>query len=207
MAVGLRLFAWTVVTVLTLATAACRPPRAPDANQQLREREESEAFANRKVYAELTPEILAEIPDDKLEQAVIDFIDQKVAGRQETKGKILNALGPGFRAMDATWWAEIEVTSGGFRQYFRNTRGQYAADAVEGFRLMGAKDLALVTEQAITIAIEEQAISQPVGQTSGPGRGQDRFRPLDQQFVDLAKDLSAKRVALIRARPRLFIGH
>ena len=65
-----------------VATAACRRTRGPDANQQLREREESEAFANRKVYTELTPEILAEIPDDKLEQAVIDFIDHKVAGRQ-----------------------------------------------------------------------------------------------------------------------------
>jgi len=203
MAVGPGLFAWTL---LLLATTGCRPPQAPDTSAQIREAEESEAFANRKIYTELTPQILAEIPDDKLEQAVIDFIDHKVAGRENRRRDILSALGPGFRAIDATWWAEIEVTSGGFRQYFRNTRGQFAADAVQGFRVMGARELAAVMEQAITIAVEEQALSQPVGQGSGPGRAQDRYRPLDQKFADLAHGLSAKRVELIRARPKLFVG-
>jgi len=202
MAVGLRLFVWTA---LTFTMGACRPHRAPDTSEQIREREESEAFANRRIYTELTPEILGEIPDDKLEQAIVDFIDYKVAGRENHRRDILSALGPGFRAVDATWWAEIEVTSGGFRQYFRNTRGQFAADAVQGFRLMGKPDLAAVVEHAITIAIEEQALSQPVGQSSGV-RVQDRYRPLDQQFVELSRDLGAKRVALIRARPKLFVG-
>ena len=203
MAVGPRLFAWTV---LTFALVACRPHRTPDTGDQIREAEESEAFANRRIYTELTPAILAEIPDDKLEQAIVDFIDHKVAGRESHRRDILTALGPGFRAVDATWWAEIEVTGGGFRQYFRNTRGQFAADAVQGFRLMGAPALASVMEEAITIAIEEQALSQPVGQSSGPVRGQDRFRPLDQRFVEQARDLGARRVALIRARPKLFVG-
>ena len=203
MAVGPRLFAWTV---LTFAMGACRPHRAQDTSDQIREAEESEAFANRRIYTELTPEILADIPDDKLEQAVVDFIDYKVAGRESQRRDILAALGPGFRAVDATWWAEIEVTSGGFRQYFRNTRGQFAADAVQGFRLMGAAGLASVMEEAITIAIEEQALSQPVGQSSGQSRGQDRYRPLDQRFVEQSRDLGPRRVALIRARPKLFVG-
>jgi hypothetical protein len=203
MAVGRWLFAWAV---LGFATPACRPARPPDTSELERQREESEAFANRRVYTELTPEVLGQIPDDKLEQAVIDFIDYKVGGRENHRRDILAALGPGFRAVDATWWAEIEVQNGGFRQYFRNTRGQYAADAVEGFRMMGARELAAVMEEAIVIAIEEQAISQPVGQPSGPARGQDRYRPLDQRFLDLAHGLSARRVALIRARPKLFAG-
>jgi hypothetical protein len=203
MAVGARLFAWTV---LTFAMGACRPHRAPDTSDQIREAEESEAFANRRIYTELTPEILADIPDDKLEQAVVDFIDYKVAGRESHRRDILAALGPGVRAVDATWWAEIEVTSGGFRQYFRNTRGQFAADAVQGFRLMGAPGLAAVMEEAITIAIEEQALSQPVGEASGRATGQDRYRPLNQRFVEQSRDLGARRVALIRARPKLFVG-
>jgi hypothetical protein len=204
MAVGRGQFAFTV---LLLATTACRAPRPPETSDQIREAEESEAFANRKIYTDLDPDILAQIPDDKLEQAVIDFIDHKVAGRESRRRDILSVLGPGFRAVDATWWAEIEVTGGGFRQYFRNTRGQFAADAVQGFRLMGAPALAALMEQAITIAIEEQALSQPVGQSSGPGRAQDRYHPLDQQFAEMAHGLSAKRVALIRARPKLFVGH
>jgi Domain of unknown function (DUF4375) len=202
-AVGLRLLAWTA---LAFAMAACRAPRAPDVSQQLREHEQSEAFANRKIYRELTPAVLAEIPDQKLEQAIIDFIEYKVAGQENRRRDILAALGPGFRAMDATWRAEIEVAGGGFRQYFRNTRGHFAADAVEGFRLMGAPELAAVMEQAIIIASEEQMLSQPVGQPGGPGRGHDRYRPLDQRFLALARDLGTRRIALIRARPELFVG-
>lgn len=192
-------------SALTLATGGCRPARAPDTSDQIREAEESEAFANRRKYTELTPEILADIPDDKLEQAIVDFIDYKVAGRESHRRDILAALGPGFRAVDATWWAEIEVTRGGFRQYFRNTGGQFAADAVLGFRLMGKGDLAAVMEQAIAIAIEEQALSQPAGQPS-QARPHDPYQPLNQRFVALAGDLSARRVALIRARPKLFVG-
>jgi hypothetical protein len=203
MAVGRLLFAWTA---LTLAMGGCRPTKPPDTSDQIREAEESEAFANRRIYTELTPEILAEIPDDKLEQAVVDFIDYKVAGREGHRRDILSALGPGFRAVDATWWAEIEVTRGGFRQYFRNTRGLFAADAVQGFRLMNKPELAAVMEQAINIAIEEQALSQPVGQSSGQAQAPDRYRLLNQRFLELARDLGARRVALIRARPKLFVG-
>jgi hypothetical protein len=202
-AVGLRRLAWTA---LACAMAACFAPRAPDTSQQLREHAQSEAAGNRKVYTELTPAVLAQIPDQKLEQAIIDFIEYKVAGREHRRRDILAALGPGFRAMDATWRAEIEVAGGGFRQYFRNTRGQFAADAVEGFRLMGAPELAAVMEQAIIIASEEQTLSQPARQPSGPGRGHDRYRPLDQRFLALAQHLSTRRVALIRARPELFVG-
>ena len=204
MAVGLRRLAWTA---LACAMAACLAPRAPDhTSQQLRKHEQSEAAGNRKVYTELTPAVLAEIPDQKLEQAIVDFIEYKVAGREDRRRDILAALGPGFRAMDATWQAEVEVAGGGFRQYFRNTRGQFVADAVEGFRLMGAPELAAVMEQAMIVASEEQTLSQPVGQPSGPGRGHDRYRPLDQRFLALAQDLSTRRIALIRARPELFVG-
>jgi hypothetical protein len=61
-------------------------------------------------------------------------------------------------------------------------------------------------EQAIIIASEEQTLSQPARQPSGPGRGHDRYRPLDQRFLALAQHLSTRRVALIRARPELFVG-
>jgi hypothetical protein len=203
MAVGLTRLAWTA---LAFAMAACRAPRTPDTGQQLREHEPSEAAGDRRVYTELTPAVLAEIPDQKLQQAIIDFIEYKVAGREHRRRDTLAALGPGFRAMDATWRAQIEVAGGGLRQYFRNTRGQFAADAVEGFRLMGAPELAAVMEQAIIIASEEQALSQPVGQPSSPGRGHDRYRPLDQRFRALAQDLGTRRIALIRARPELFVG-
>jgi hypothetical protein len=199
----LRRLAWTA---LAFAMAACRIPGAADTSRRLGEHEPSEAVANRKRYTELTPAVLAEIPDQKLEQAIIDFIEYKVAGRDNRRRDILAALGPGFRAMDATWRAEIEVAGGGFRQYFRNTRGQFAADAVAGFRLMRAPELAAVMEQAIIIASEEQALSQPVRQPGGPGRGHDRYRPLDQRFLALAKHLGARRIALIRARPELFVG-
>lgn len=204
---------WYALPALALTMGACRPPRPPDTPEQVREREASEAFANRPIYTKLTPEVLAGITDDRLEQAVMDFIEQKVAGKENHKQEILRALPAGFRALDATWWVEIEVAAGGFRQYFRNTRGRYAADAVEGFRLFGLRPLAELMEQAIALAVQEQAMSQAMAQTpSDPPAGAavsprpDPFRSLDGRFDELAAEIGPKRIAFIRARPRLFVG-
>jgi hypothetical protein len=199
-------FTWSaLILVSVLAPVACRPPRGPD-TAQLRDREESEAFENRRIYHRLTPDILAGIPDSKLEQVVIDFIDLKVAGRASQKQAILRALGPGFRAIDATWGVEIEVNGGGFRQYFRNTRGQYAADAVQGFMIIGQRDLARLMEDAIAVAIEQQAFGDPGAQarSSAPERSSNPYKRLDERFAVLSGDVGARRVALIRARPDLF---
>ncbi|HXV08334.1 MAG TPA: hypothetical protein VD791_09915, partial [Burkholderiales bacterium] len=37
-----------------------------------------EEFKNRDIYKQLTPEVLAAIPDHKLEQAVVDYVHGKI---------------------------------------------------------------------------------------------------------------------------------
>jgi hypothetical protein len=55
-------------------------------------------------------------------------------------------LPPGVRAVYATWEVEAQVGNGGFDQYFENTDGALADEAVLAFRLFGASGLADLVE-------------------------------------------------------------
>ena len=90
------------------------------------------AFRNRKIYRKLSIEVLAAIPDDKLEQAIIDFVAEKTASTGGDERATLKSLSVGFRAVYATWVLEGEVDNGGFNQFFWNHSDEMALDAVDG---------------------------------------------------------------------------
>ena len=91
-----------------------------------------EEFNNRKIYTILDEDTLKQIPDDALEQAILDYINHKVGEDYDNQYKIVTRLSKGFQAIYATWWVEAEVSNGGFNQYFWNSSGQFASEAVEG---------------------------------------------------------------------------
>lgn len=170
-----------------------------------------EAFKNRKRYAALNPEVLGSVPDSELAQVIIDFIDckvQRAGGRERTA---LDALSPGFRAVYSTWWIEAEVNNGGFNQYFWNSAGAFARDAVLGFDLIGLPRLARLVERAIAIRDEDAAKSKKY---KGRGTAEafsesyegNRLNDLDREFGTLEAEVSATRVRYIRANLDLFRG-
>ena len=78
-------------------------------------------FENRKIYTSLDVETLRAIPDDKLEQAIVDYvIHQLESGPDEDA--LLASLSKGNRALWLTWIVESEVNNGGFNQYYWNTK-------------------------------------------------------------------------------------
>ena len=182
--------------------------REPPAKTDLEER--LDAFKNRTIHSQLTPEILAEIPDEKLEQAVIDYIYTQVGQQYDREFEIVSALPEGFRSIHATWWVEAEVNNGGFNQYFWNSTGQFAQDAAAGFRLIGAIEHARLMECAISIYQEDKERLQEFEnrgtlEAFSESYEDNPLNELDDKFYALREDLRALRVGFIRANPHLFV--
>lgn len=113
-------------------------------------------FENRKIYEKLSPEIFETIPDDKLEQAIMDNIDTNFEnGEQYTLEKI-SKLTKGQQAVFSTWWLEAEVNNGGFNQFYFNSSGQFAEMAEIGFKVIGAQKFSELTSRANNIFTENK---------------------------------------------------
>lgn len=169
-----------------------------------------EEFRNRKKYTSLDVETLRSIPDDKLEQAIMDYIFHKLrtgSGEEAT----LKSLSPGLRAFWHTRIVEMEVNNGGFNQYYWNTDGRYSSDAVEAFEFFSANGHAALMRKANAIRTREapaiQAIKDkdPIGGFSGTYK-LSKLGPVDDEFYELKEDVSALRIAKVRESPELFTG-
>jgi len=57
---------------------------------------------------------LAEIPDEKLERTIIDYVYAQVREPFDRELEMVSALSEGPRSIYATWWVEAEVNKGGF---------------------------------------------------------------------------------------------
>jgi hypothetical protein len=153
------------------------------------------AVGNRTLHAELTPAILASIPDDQVERAVFDYVAAKIAADQERAPQIVAKLPVGARALYITWRVETEVNSGGFEEYYRNTRSQFADQAAEAFEFFSAHEHAALMREASSVrAMDAQTMKA------------SQLGPLDDRFHALKEDLSALRIAKIRSMPEFFSG-
>ncbi len=89
-----------------------------------------ESFNNRKRYNGFTLSDLEKIPNDNIEQAIIDYIhDYVIQDDYENEYEKVKALSNGMQYVYTTWWLEAEVNNGGFNQYFYNSSGQFAEEA------------------------------------------------------------------------------
>lgn len=52
--------------------------------------------------------------------------------------RALRALPPGLCALHALAWCDAEVRNGGYHQFFSNSWGALTAEAIDGYRLIGA---------------------------------------------------------------------
>ena len=158
-------------------------------------------FENRKKYDVLNPDILEGIPDDELEQAIIDFVELKVVAEvgddYEREYEVFTSLPKSLQAIDTTFYLEGEVYNGGLSQYLSNSIGLYVKEAVEGLKMIGAYELAQITEEAIEIEKREMKIKE---------KGKVLLE-LDKLFYELNEtneNLSELRIRFIRQNPDLF---
>lgn len=171
-----------------------------------------EEFNNRKIYTSLDPDVLASIPDDKLEQAIVDYVVTRIGDDWDNMREIVDGLPDSFRRFFATWWLEAEVNNGGFNQYFWNPYGYWAEDAITAFEAYGADEYAEVTKKAVTLFLSEidthtefrelgtlEAFSESYKHTE--------LGDLDNEFWEIKQQLSELRIAYVRRHPEKFIDN
>ena len=163
---------------------------------------------NRPVYETLDVKTLSGIADAKLEQAIIDYVDAKLAGRgaDEDEVQVLSSLPAATHALYLTWAVESEVINGGFiRSYWRGM-GQFADDAVSAFEFFAAyKHAHLMREANRTHAEEIASAGAPQDPNMVDTYSSTRLHVLEDRFYNLDESLSALRIAKVRADPRAFI--
>jgi hypothetical protein len=156
----------------------------------------------------ITAQDLAKLPDDQLEEAVLDIVEALIGNLPDPDSQRLAALPEGARAVFSTTHLEGEVGNGGFNQYFWNTDGRIVQDALQGYKLMGMPKHAASVRKAIALWKGEQTSrdkpqSKDSLQAFSESYNETKLNALDEPFFDLDKteDPELLRRAFIRKSP------
>ena len=162
-------------------------------------------------YGTLDPGTLAAIPDDLLEQAIIDFVLDFRASPDDRCVALLGTLPPGFAAVYTTWWLDAEIANGGFHQYFWNTAGAYVDLVRVGLERLQAPEHLDAFDQAVHVAgvqskpdlrgLTPRAELEAFSASARSGA----FDHLDSRWHALG-ELGKARVDFIRRHPALFVA-
>lgn len=168
-----------------------------------------EEFKNRKIYTHLTPEILSNIPDDLVEQAVVDYVVEKIYVDNMKSVEAFNDLPVGSQNLWITWLVEGEVNNGGFNQFYFNSSAKHAAAAPKAFRFFGADQHAILMDEVILARAKEAQVMQKYKdrntlQAFSESYQETNLGPYDDRFYKLKEDLSTLRIGKIRSSPALF---
>src|SRR5690349_23992086 len=140
-------------------------------------------------FRHLTPELLASLSADEIADAVVQHVHLHVAGAWGREAPIIRALPPAVRAIYTTWLVDAEVNAGGFHQYFFNSSGQYAGDALAGYELLGADEYATVMRAAIaTFEIDRHRL--------GPLESEDPERDAESPVHEALREIDQRYYAL-----------
>jgi hypothetical protein len=199
-----------VLLVLALFPFGCSSGPKPDTAKK-EVAAALDAFSQRKIYTRLDPTVLRSIKDDDLEQAVIDYAISKLEGKHEQEKTVLGSFSPGVRALYLSWVVEMEVNNGGFSQYYFNTGGESADEAVEAFEFFEATQHARLMREANGIRAQEAAAMakyKDAGTLEALAESYEHTKlgSVDERFVNLTENLSELRVARIRRTPEQFSG-
>jgi hypothetical protein len=111
---------------------------------------------NRRRYPVLTRTILESLDDFELAAAVVDHVQLRIDAQGGSDFAVVSSLPRGFQAVYSTWWARVEFDNGGLYQYFYNHGVDWAFMALEGYKLLGAVELAGVMTRAIDVYLREE---------------------------------------------------
>jgi hypothetical protein len=167
-----------------------------------------EEFEKRQRYSALDAATIAGIKDDDLEQAIVDFVLAKVGDNFEREYEVVTALPIAIQDVFNTWVLENEVANGGFNQYFWNSSGQFAEEAVEGLKRIGAPKhsaLLLTAMERLLANGDAWGKHRKIGTLEAFSESYDTsdLGDLDDAFY-AAGELSPIRVSYIRTHPEQF---
>jgi hypothetical protein len=150
---------------------------------------------------------VAAVKGDQLVEVAIDATNRAWPGSSARgKKRFLRQLTPGQRAFLLTNYLVAEIYNGGIHQYFWNSTGNDAAEALVGLKLLGAKDHAAILRRAMRLFPSDEVLSnrrlrQTVLRKIDPEKTCKKF---DEPFYDLN---NRKRTSLNRLQQAYLKAH
>src|SRR5438105_15437142 len=159
-------------------------------------------------FRHLTPELLAALSADEVADAIVQHVHLRVAGEWGREAPIIRSLPPGVRAIYTTWLVDAEVNAGGFHQYFFNSSGQYAGDALAGYELLAVEEYAAIMRSAIaTFEIDRDrlgAFEAEDPETLADSPVHSALREIDRRYYALGDRIYHAGAVLAVQRPESF---
>jgi hypothetical protein len=157
----------------------------------------------------LTAEIISATPDAKIEDVLLRYCLAAIEKRPEKEVEIVRAFPKGLRMIYTTRVLDDEVNNGGFNQYFWNTSGAFANEALDGLVMIGAIERAQLMREAIDTYEDERKELQKYRAQNTLEAFSESYKhtslgKLDQRYYRSKEDLAALRVAYIRSHPKAF---
>ena len=103
----------------------------------------------------LVPEVLRSIPGDLIETFLMAQVLSHLDDDLSNEAEALEILPDAFAVVYHTKSLDMEIAQGGFAQYFGQTGGEFAEEAVEALRAIGAEAAADTAEQALELFRKE----------------------------------------------------
>ncbi len=98
----------------------------------------------------LSKEKIELLTDEKIEQYLVDYVVNDVIKEQwDEQYKLVMSLPEPIRVNYITFMLEGEISNGGYGQYFFNSSGIFAYDAVDALKIIGASKKADITKKAL----------------------------------------------------------
>ena len=135
----------------------------------------------------------------------LDTLQHFLADKHNTRAREMSQCELGFLSVREL---TEEVNNGGFDQYFFNSAGNYASDALWGLRAIGAEKTAVILERAMAqfpgetvpeLRHERQAVMDAL-----PESVQEAWDALDQEFYHSEEPLDSLLTAFVRSNEREF---
>ena len=162
-------------------------------------------------FRRLTPELLANLSADDIADAVVQHVHLRVAGAWGREAQIIRGLPSGVQAIYTTWLVDAEVNNGGFNQYFFNSSGQYAGDALTGYEVIGAEEYIAVMRSAIATFEIERPRLEPFYTAHTLEAFSESYRhttlgEVDQRYYALGDRIYHAWAVFVRDHPELLDG-
>jgi hypothetical protein len=142
-------------------------------------------------------------------QAIVTGLESQMGDDLENEADVLGVATPGQRAVYALDWTTLEVNNGGWHQFFWNSSGALADEAIAGAELIGAHENAAILRQAAAVfprgrVPEDRAERQRILDSLSDAETEDAFGPLEERWYARDPELERLMVAYVEAHPDEF---
>ncbi len=140
----------------------------------------------------------------KREVSIIDSVGERIEAKE------FDALTDSERFYWAIWWLESEANNGTFDQYFHNSSGEWAHEALQGLKAVGALQMAAIFHKAIDLFPNSQVPKDSEKRNqilnSFTLSQEEELEKLSHSFTDYPDDLHTLLDTYVKNHEKYFLG-